>query len=252
MTEITLIIPAFIAGLLTFIAPCTLPLVPGYLAFISGTSFRDLHGGAEVHAARRRVMRSALFYVLGFSAVFILLGALAGLGGSALIQYRLWLSRIGGVMVILFGLFLLGALKLPFLQVEKHFKLPASLHPGTPRASFLFGATFAFGWTPCVGPVLGSVLLLAGTSATLLQGVLLLTVFSAGLAVPFLLVAAGMNRASAFIARHTRALHILSAIGGLFLIFIGILLLTDSMARWVGFFYQQLNILQYEKILDYL
>src|SRR3989344_3063397 len=186
--EPSLIIPAFIAVILTFLAPCTLPLVPGYLGFISGVSVQDLQDTLKAKSARRKIFLNGFLFVVGFSFILILLGSLFGLGGSALVQYRIWLSRIGGIFVILFGLFMIGVLRLPFLNVEKNIGRISALKPGNPISSLIFGATFAFGWTPCVGPILGSILTLAASSATIGQGAFLLSVFSLGLAVPFLII----------------------------------------------------------------
>ncbi|MBI4050311.1 MAG: sulfite exporter TauE/SafE family protein [Candidatus Doudnabacteria bacterium] len=249
---LSLAIPAFIAGILTFLAPCTLPLVPGYLSFISGVSAQDLNN-PETHArARRRVFLNGLFYVIGFSLVFILLGSLFGLGGAALAQYRIWLSRIGGFFVIFFGLYMLGILKLPifnFLQAEKQVSVGKWLTPGKPVSSLLFGSAFAFGWSPCVGPVLGSVLLLASSSTTVGQGAVLLAIFSAGLAIPFLLIAAGIGSVGNFLRKISRYLNI---IGGIFLIFLGILLATNQFAAWLGYAYQLFDFLEYESLLEHL
>lgn len=250
--ELTLIIPAFIAGVLTFLAPCTLPLVPGYLGFISGVSVRDLQDPLKFKSARRKIFLNGLLFVVGFSVVFVLLGSLFGLGGSALIQYRAWLSRIGGIFVILFGLFMIGVLRLPFLNVEKHLIGIHIVKPGNPTSALIFGAAFAFGWTPCVGPILGSILTLAAASATVGQGAFLLSVFSLGLAVPFLVIAGSIGSASRSIARLSRYLNVVSIVGGLFLVFLGVLLVTNKFGVWVGYFYQWFNILNYERLLDYL
>ncbi len=250
--DLNLLIPSFIAGLLTFLAPCTLPLVPGYLAFISGVSLDELKNSGKAAAIRRKVFLNGLFYVIGFSAVFILLGSLFGLGGAALVKYRLWFSRIGGIFVIFFGFFMLGAFKLPFLLREKQFTLSRGLRPGNPLSSLIFGAAFAFGWTPCIGPVLGSILVLASSSATLAQGALLLAVFSSGLAVPFLAVALGVGSASRYLAKFDRVLRYFSVVGGVFLIILGILLLTNSFGVWIGYVYRLFDFLKYDKLLNYL
>ena len=250
--EFSLIIPAFIAGIFTFLAPCTLPLVPGYLGFISGVSAQDLKDPLKAKTARRKIFLNGLLFVIGFSFIFILLGSLFGLGGSALIQYRLWLSRIGGVFVILFGLFMIGVLRLPFLNVEKHIRGIKALKPGNPISSLIFGATFALGWTPCAGPVLGSILTLAAASATVGQGAFLLSVFSLGLAVPLLIIAAGIGSASNSIAKLSKYLNVISAIGGTFLIFLGVLLLSNKFGVWVAYFYQWFNFINYDSLLDYL
>ncbi len=252
--DFSLIVPAFVAGLLTFLAPCTLPLVPGYLSFISGVSQKEL---AEQGAgrARARIFVNGLLYVIGFSAVFITLGVLFGLGGAALLKYRVWLSRIGGAFVIFFGLVMLGAGRVPFLSFlasEKHVRLPGWVKPGNPFSSFMFGATFAFGWTPCVGPILGAVLTLAATTATVGQGAFLLAVFSLGLAAPFLMIAAGIGSAARLLQRIAPLLRVVSVLGGVFLIFLGILLLTNSFALWLGYFYRLFDFISYDRLLDYL
>ncbi len=252
-----LILPAFIAGILTFLAPCTLPLVPAYLGFISGSSAKDLQNPAKAPKIKRKVMLNGIFYVLGFSAVFIGLGLIFGLGGVALAKYQLLLTHIGGAFIVFFGLYLMGVLdKLPFLgqvlSLEHRFKLPSSLTPGTPQSSFVFGATFAFGWTPCVGPILGSILLLASSTTTAFSGAVLLSVFSLGLAIPFLIIAYGIGHASSTIKKLSVVLPYVSFIGGAFLLFLGILLLTDSLSIWLSWAYQVFSFFDYEQILDYL
>lgn len=250
--DLNLIIPSFIAGLLTFLAPCTLPLVPGYLAFISGVSMTDLKNPERERQARFKIFLNGVFYIIGFSLIFIILGSLFGLGGQALIKYRLWLSRVGGIFVIIFGLFMLNVLKLPWLLTERALPIGKRLEPGNLLSSFIFGAVFAFGWTPCVGPVLGSVLLLASTSATVGQGAILLGVFSLGLAVPFLAIALSLNSASGWLAKSGKFLKWTSVIGGLFLILIGLLLVTDNFNAWIGFIYRVFDFINYDKLLEYL
>lgn len=250
--DFSLVIPAFIAGILTFLAPCTLPLVPGYLGFISGVSTNDLQDPNKSKLARRKIFLNGVLYVIGFSLVFIVLGSLFGLGGAALVKYKIWLSRIGGVFVIFFGLFMMGILKLPFLNVEKRMSSVKALKPGNPVSSLIFGAAFAFGWTPCVGPILGSILTLAASSATIGQGAFLLAIFSLGLAVPFLIIAASISSASSYLARLNKYLNTISIVGGAFLVFLGILLLTNKLGVWIAYFYQWFNFINYEKLLDYL
>lgn len=253
--DLSLIIPAFIAGVLTFLAPCTLPLVPGYLGFISGVSAQDLNNSEKRLQARKKIFINGLLYVIGFTFVFVLLGSLFGLAGSALSQYRFWLARIGGVFVIFFGLYLMRVFDLSifsFLAREKRFSFGKSLVPGKPSSSLLFGMIFAFGWTPCVGPVLGTILVLASTSGAVLQGAFLLLIFSLGLAVPFLLIAIGFGHATQYIKKISKYLNVISIIGGIFLVFIGILLLTDKLVVWISFFYELLSFINYDKLLDYL
>lgn len=250
--DLSLIIPAFFAGVITFLAPCTLPLVPGYLGFISGVSSTDLDDPQKAKKAKGKIFLNGIFYVIGFSAVFILLGSLLGLGGQALGQYRIWLSRIGGVFVIIFGLYMLGVLRLSFLSTDKTFNASKIVRPGNPLSSLVFGAAFAFGWTPCVGPVLGTILTLVASSVTLGQGAFLLGVFSFGLAVPFLLIALGIERASQGIAKITKHLKPISMVGGIFLIFLGILFVTDMFSLWLTYAYKLFDFIYYESILDYL
>lgn len=252
-----LLLPAFIAGILTFLAPCTLPLVPAYLGFISGSSAKDMQDPSKMAVIRKLVFINGIFYVLGFSLVFISLGLLFGLGGVALAKYQTLLTQIGGGFVIFFGLYLMGILnKIPglntLLSSEHRFRLPASLTPGTPHSSFVFGATFAFGWTPCVGPILGSILLLASSTTTALQGAILLSVFSFGLALPFLVIAFGIGHASQTIRKLSKILPYISFIGGVFLLILGVLLLTDSLGIWLSWSFQFLEVLEYERLLDYL
>lgn len=251
--EFSLIIPAFIAGVLTFLAPCTLPLVPGYLGFISGASLEDLTDPAKSKKARWRIFLNGFFFMLGFSAVFVILGTLVGfVGATVLAPYRVWLGRIGGIFVIIFGLFMLNVLKIPFLTRERQLKIPALFERGKPANSFILGSAFAVGWTPCVGPILGSVLLLASTSTTALQGGLLLAVFSLGLAVPFLLIALGIGSAPRRIQNISKYLTVVSVVGGIFLIFLGILLVTGKIGLLISYGYQIFQFIHYDRLLDYL
>lgn len=261
------IIPAFIAGILTFLAPCTLPLVPGYLSFISGATIADLRDPEKARKARLKVFLNGLFYVIGFSAVFILLGSLFGLGGAVFFQYRNIVVSIGGIFVILFGIFLLapaialltsqrinllGVLPFSLLLGERQIGLARGLKPGTPVSSLAFGGTFALGWSPCVGPILGSILTLAASSATLTQGAFLLSVFSAGLAVPFLAVALGIGWASKHFSKMGKYLNWVSVVGGFFLIFLGIVMVTNNFASWIAWMYQTFDFIDYDALLDYL
>jgi len=251
--DFSLVIPVFVAGILTFLAPCTLPLVPGYLGFISGVSMDDLKRGVVGKKEKRKVLINGLLYVLGFSIVFILLGTIFGVGGLALAKYRLIISRVGGVVIILFGLFMLhipGIKLFSLFNADKRFH--TRLQPGRPLSSLLFGATFAFGCSPCVGPILGTVLILSSSTATIFQGAFLLGVFSIGLGIPFLLIALGISRALVYTKKISRFLPIISTIGGIFLIFIGVLLLTDSLIVWNAFFYGLFDWIQYDRLLDFL
>ena len=239
----TFVVSAFVAGVVTFLAPCTLPLVPGYLSFISGSSLSDLQHPEKAKKARSKIFLNGVLYVIGFSAVFIAFGTLFGLGGSLFFQYRDLLITLGGVFVILFGFFLLApaitgvtngrinVLRLPFLQflsAEHQIHAGNKLTPGKPLSSLIFGGTFALGWSPCVGPILAVILTLAASSATVEQGALLLFVFSLGLAIPFLGTALAIGWASTHFAAIAKALNWVSLVGGIFLILLGYMMITGD------------------------
>lgn len=250
--EFSFVIPAFIAGVLTFLLPCVLPLIPGYLGFISGVSMQDFQDPLKVKSARKKIFLNGFLFIFGFSTVFILLGTAVGFLGQALFQHRIWLSRVGGIFVILFGFFMLNVLKIPFLSREMQLKTPAMFQRGKAINSFILGATFGLGWTPCVGPILGSILALAAASTTVAQGAFFLSIFSLGLAIPFLVIAAGIGSASTHIAKLSKYLNIVSVIGGIFLIFFGTLLFTNKFGIWIAYFYQLFNFINYDQLLDYL
>lgn len=240
---------AFFAGLITFLAPCTLPLVPAYLGFISGVSKRELENPETAPAARKKIRLNGVAFVLGFSLVFVSMGTLVGLLGGALTPVREWATRLGGVVVIVFGLFLLGVFRIPFLARDRRIKIPSWLHAGEPSSSVLVGAAFALGWTPCVGPILGSILLLASSTSTAFTGALMLAVFSAGLALPFLLLALLYAEMTAYIHTLERTLKIVSIVGGVFLILLGIMLLTGEFALLTQWGFRALDSLNYEESL---
>lgn len=264
MDFLPLAIPAFIAGILMFLAPCTLPLVPGYLSFISGVPLKDLDKGTVPSGLRARVLYNGLGFVIGFSLIFIALGLAAGFGGAQLVMYRAVLAQIGGALVILFGLFMLHVIDIPFLQREARLQLPASnasrsdagwprlFKPGNPLNAGILGATFALGWTPCIGPILGTILLFASTTATAGQGAVLLAIFSLGLAVPFLLVAAATGAAMHLIARFRGTLTVINVIGGIFLITLGVLMLFNESGILIQYGYKWFSFIGYERLLDYL
>lgn len=255
MIGLELFISAFLAGVLTFFAPCTFPLVPAYVSFISGVSLADIRNPATARHVRRRVFVNGLLYVTGFSVVWITLGSIIGLGGVLLLEYRPLLARVGGVVVIAFGLSMLGVVRLPALRrLTSGGRMPMLrlLRPGHPLSSVLFGSAFALGWTPCVGPVLGTILTIAAVKATVWQGTILLTVFSAGLAIPFLLLAAGIGSASRVIPLLTPHLRWVERLGGALLLFFGALLLTDTFSAWLATAYRWLSFVNYDRLLDYL
>jgi cytochrome c-type biogenesis protein len=221
---------AFAAGLLSFLSPCVLPLVPSYIGFLTGMSLNDL-------AVRRRAaLAHALLFVLGFSLVFILLGASATALGRALNYYQQWLQRIGGALIILFGLICLGVIRAGFLSQER--RLEVEQKPVGYLGSALVGMAFGAGWTPCIGPVLGAILGLAATSQDLGRGVLLLASYSAGLAVPFLLAAVALEAFLGWFQRFRRYLPWVMRVSGALLIFVGILMLTGEFTRLAGWLQQ--------------
>ena len=218
---------AFLAGLASFLSPCVLALVPAYVGYLGGRSVGA--GGAAVQD-RRVTFAHGVAFVLGFSLVFIALGAAASALGALLYDGRQWLARIGGVVVILFGLHMLGVIRIPFLDYDtRHQTRP---DPGLGYlSSALMGIFFSAGWSPCVGPVLGAVLTLALNSARVGQGALLLTAYSAGLAVPFLLAALGIGRVAELMRDHARWLKGISIATGLTMILLGIMLLTGTLSQ---------------------
>ncbi|PIR86486.1 cytochrome C biogenesis protein [Candidatus Kaiserbacteria bacterium CG10_big_fil_rev_8_21_14_0_10_43_70] len=250
--SIGFVVASFFAGLLTFLAPCTLPLVPAYLGFISGVDQDALKNPATAKAARRKIFLNGLAFIFGFSLIFIVFGVLAGFAGTALAPYRIWLARVGGVLVVLFGLFMLGFFKLPFFQTDKRIPISKWLTLGKPSSSLFIGGTFALGWTPCVGPILGSILLLAGTSGTALTGGIMLTVFSIGLAIPFLLIAAAFSKATVYIEKLSKYLKAVSVVGGVFLILLGLLLATDNFGLTIQYGYELFDFIDYDRLLEYL
>src|SRR5918992_5310995 len=186
MLDLSLIgvVTAFAAGVISFLSPCVLPLVPGYVSFVAGSSLEELRDGA---APRLRALLLAATFVLGFSVVFVAFGASATALGTLLLSYKVELGVIAGVVVILFGLHLLGLTPLRLMNQEARFHVESS--GGRAAGAFLLGIAFAFGWTPCIGPVLGAILTLGASTADVAKGATLLAVYSLGLGLPFLLAA---------------------------------------------------------------
>lgn len=237
------------AGVITFLAPCTLPLVPAYLGFISGVDTDS--DSSLTRQQHQQIIRNAVMFILGFTVVFVLFGSLAGLVGQALTAWQTWLTRISGIFIIGFGIMMLFDLKFS-LFADASLQLPKWARHGNGFSSLAVGAGFAFGWTPCVGPVLSSILLLASQQATAVTGGLLLLVFSAGLAVPFLLLAVMYGRLSRWIENSTKVLQWVSRIGGVFLVLLGLLLLTNSFSLLIKKGYEWLDFLNYEALQQYL
>ena len=214
---------AFAAGLLSFLSPCVLPLVPSYIGFLTGMTLPEATG------RRRAALIHALLFVGGFSLVFILLGASATALGRALNYYQVWLQRVGGALIILFGLLCLGVFKFGLLTQERRLHLERK--PVGYLGSVLVGMAFAAGWTPCIGPVLGGILGLAATSTDVSRGMLLLGVYSAGLALPFLIAAVAIESFLDWFQRFRRFLPWVMRTSGVLLIIVGILLVTGEFTR---------------------
>ena len=217
---------AFLAGLLSFLSPCVLPLVPSYVGFLTGMTLGEMTG------RRRAALIHGLLFVGGFSLIFILLGASATALGRALNYYQVWLQRIGGVLIILFGLLCLGIFKVSLLAQERRLQLERK--PVGYLGSVLVGMAFAAGWTPCIGPVLGGILGLAATSSDVSRGMLLLGVYSAGLALPFLVAAVAVESFLEWFQRFRRFLPWVMRISGVLLVLVGILLVTGEFTRLAG------------------
>lgn len=211
---------AFVAGVLSFLSPCVLPLVPSYLAYIGGSS-----NGQD----RWLTLRNSLFFILGFSLIFIALGASASTLGSLLRSYRSWLIIVGGILVMIFGLIMLGVFKLPMFYRDTRTQFKGDSK--TPWGAILLGMAFAAGWTPCIGPMLGGILTLAGASSTLAQGILLLAVYALGLGLPFFIAALAIERFISFSSRFRTYLPWVERIAGVLLVVVGLLMVSGLYTR---------------------
>ena len=224
---------AFAAGLLSFLSPCVLPLIPAYLSFMTGMSSAEL---ADPDRRTARVMVPALLFVLGFSFVFVALGASASVLGGFVVQYRSVLEKVGGLLVIGFGMLMLGIVKVPWLYGEARADMSSARAFGK-AAAFVMGMAFAAGWTPCVGPILGTILGLASASGSVGQGALLLVAYSVGLGLPFLAVALLFDRATPLLRWLNRHSLVVNRAAGTVLIAIGLLILTGRLtllATWLS------------------
>jgi cytochrome c-type biogenesis protein len=220
------ILVAFAGGLLSFLSPCVLPLVPSYLGFITGFTYN------EMTDRRRMAMIHAVLFVLGFTLVFMLFGASATALGRVLKYYDLWIQRIGGGLIVLFGLYCLGVFRLTFLDQDARLHLDRK--PVGYLGSVLVGMAFAAGWTPCIGPILGAILGLAATEASLSRGMVLLGAYSLGLAVPFLLAAYAVESFLDWFQRFRRYLPWVQKASGVLLIIVGVLLMSGQFTRLAG------------------
>lgn len=218
------------AGLLTFLSPCVLPLIPGYLAFMTGMSASEL---ASDRRSTSHVLVPAVLFVLGLTTVFVSLGAAASVVGTALVRYRGTLEMVGGAVFFLLGFFMLGIVKVPWLYGEARFEMQKAKRFGG-AAAFVMGMAFAFGWSPCVGPILGSILMMAANAAEVGRGALLLAIYSLGLGVPFILVALLLGRIRPLLDWLNRHSLVINRVAGVVLMAVGLLILTGQLGRLVG------------------
>jgi len=223
------IFSAFVAGIISFLSPCVLPLVPGYVSFIAGRSTLASPSG-EVAVARSATLGLTLCFVLGFTTVFVILGASASALGQLLLGYRFELNIVGGGIVMLFGLFMLGTIRPAWMMREARFHL--DLPGGRTVSAYVLGLAFAFGWTPCIGPILGAILTVGAASATLADGVALLTIYSLGLGVPFLLVALFTDTLFARLKAFGGLGRVLRMLAGVALIVMGIAMMTGYLSAF--------------------
>jgi cytochrome c-type biogenesis protein len=223
--DISLLI-AFSAGFLSFISPCVLPLIPSYLTYITGVSFKELTDAETRAKLRWTTISHSLLFIIGFSTVFILMGASASYLGQLLVRYQYWIMKGGGVLIIILGIQFTGVINIPFLQMERRFEMRKK--PLGYLGSFFVGIIFAAGWTPCIGPILSTILVYAGTSRNFTTGIILLTAYSMGLGIPFFLSSLAFNYFLSAFGRMKKYMRAVTIVSGFFLIGIGILLLTDT------------------------
>jgi cytochrome c-type biogenesis protein len=229
------LLAAFAAGLLSFVSPCVLPLVPGYISYISGVTLDEIRGSPAspadaggvviASAARRQALISSVAFVIGFSLVFVSLGASASAIGQLLLPRLRLLGRIAGAVIVLFGLHMMGVLQIGWLYAEK--RAQTRKRPAGFLGAILVGIAFAFGWTPCIGPILAAILTVAAAQDTVAKGVELLAVYSLGLGIPFLLTALAINQFFLVFARIRRHYHAIEVASGVLLVLIGVLIMTN-------------------------
>jgi len=225
---------AFTAGFLSFVSPCVLPLVPSYVSYITGLSLEQLTDPNGQKQVRWVTIKNSLLFILGFSLVFIAFGASATAVGQGLLAYQDILRKVGGGLIILFGLYLIGVLKIPFLMNYRQYQFQN--RPSGALGSVLIGVAFAAGWTPCVGPILGTILLYASTTQSMSAGIGLLAAYSLGLGLPLLITALGVNAFLTSFKKVRNYLWLVSLISGVFLIIVGIMIFTNSLrllAAWL-------------------
>jgi cytochrome c-type biogenesis protein len=226
-------IGAFVAGLLSFLSPCVLPLIPSYITYITGISFADLQAEHPSHIIRQKTILHSLSFISGFTVVFILLGASATYIGSFLNENAVIIRKVGGVLLVILGIHVTGIIPLKFLLGEKRVSIKHK--PAGYAGSILVGIAFAAGWTPCIGPILAAILAVAATEEKVYQGILLLFLYSLGLGVPFFLSALAMHRFLIVFNRFKKYIHAFEVTTGIFLVIIGVLIYTNWLSRLSGF-----------------
>ncbi len=234
MHESVSIVTAFLAGLFSFVSPCVLPIVPGYLSFISGVNLAELRDGQAPRGLARRVAVTSVAFVLGFSTVFVSLGAAATLIGYYLQQYKRVLGMVGGVVIVVLGLHTAGIIQIKWLLYEK--RADVKTRPLGLLGAYVVGLAFAFGWTPCIGPILGAILLYASQQQTVGEGVLLLSAYSAGLGIPFILAGLAVNAFFSASSRLKRHMQKVEWVAGALLVAVGVLLITDRLTLLAAWF----------------
>lgn len=232
---------AVAAGLLAFFSACLIPIIPTYLAYISGVSLAQIKSGNGLAATRQRVFLSCLFFVFGFSLIFVIMGASASWLGKFFIGNRVILQKLSGILMILAGLYIAGIVKIYWFYREAKITVKKNLTSFNLLNSFLIGAALAFGWTPCIGPILASILFLASLSQTMWQGVYLLALFSLGLALPFLLIGATLDYGFKFLIKFSRHLRKMQLITGALVIVMGALLLLGEWENLLAYFIRSFN-----------
>jgi cytochrome c-type biogenesis protein len=224
--QVTLL-AAFAAGFLSFVSPCVLPLIPGYISFVSGVSVEEMRGDVPPSTSRLQVFLTSLAFVIGFSIVFVALGASATAIGKFMFARLPLLSKIAGGILIVFGLHTMGVFRIAFLEAEK--RVHSQRKPAGPLGAMLVGVAFAFGWTPCIGPILGGILAIAGSKNSVGEGITLLAVYSLGLGIPFLLTSLAINQFFGAAKRIRRYYHAIELVSGALLIAIGVLIITGQL-----------------------
>jgi cytochrome c-type biogenesis protein len=220
-------------GVISFISPCVLPIVPGYISFISGVSFEDMQDNENWKNVRKRVLANSLLFIMGFSLVFIALGASASAVGKFLHEEQRIISKVAGALIFVFGMHMVGIFKIGFLNYEK--RMHTNTKPLGLFGSFFVGLAFAFGWTPCIGPILAGILTIAANEADFTKGIILLSAYSAGLGIPFFLTGISITAFYKMFNNFKKYLHTVEIVGGSLLMIIGVLIFTNYLTIISGY-----------------